>query len=98
MTLPKLWVPAAKVTIDCARLPPTGAETGMDDDVWWLHLYVMFSRATRMSDMLLLRPPPRALLERGPPANVSERLQKFADRADVCRQGALRIARDLGLM
>ncbi len=98
MALPKLWTPTAKVTIDCARLPPTGAETDMDDDVWWLHLYVMFSRATRMSDMLLLRPPPRALLERGPPANVREQLQKFADRADVCRQGALLIARDLGLM
>ena len=98
MALPKLWVLAAKVTIDCARLPPTGAETDMDDDVWWLHLYVMFSRATRMSDMLLLRPPPRALLERGPPANVREQLQKFADRADVCRRGALLIARDFGMM
>ena len=86
---------APKVTIDCARLPPTAAETDMDDDA---HLYVMFSRGTRMSDMLLLRPPPHALLERGPPASVREQLQKFADRADVCRQGALLIARDFGMM
>ena len=88
----------SKVTIDCARLPVTGKETDMDDDVWWLHLYVMFSRATRMSDMLLLRSPPRALLERGPPANVQIQLQRFAERAGICREGALRIARDFGLM
>ena len=50
-----------------------------------------------MSDMLLLRPPPRELLERGPPASVKTQLQRFADRADVCRQGALQIARDLGM-
>lgn len=86
------------VTIDCARLPPTGATNGMDDDVWWLHLYVMFSRATRMCDMLLLRPPPRELLERGPPANVRKQMQRFANRADVCRQGAIQIARDLGML
>jgi len=35
------------VTIDCARKPPVGMQ-GMDDDGWWLHLYVMFSRATRL--------------------------------------------------
>ena len=70
----------------------------MDDDVWWLHLYVMISRVTRMSDMLILRPPPRELLERGPPANVRAQLQRFAERADVCREGAFQIARDLGLL
>ena len=86
------------VTIDCARLSPTGAATGMDDDGWWLHLYVMFSRATRMSDMLLLRPPPRELLERGPPASVRTQLQRFVHRAEVCREGAFQIARDIGLM
>ena len=93
-----LAIIAAQVTIDCARLPPTAGTTGMDDDTWWLHLYVMFSRATRMSDMLLLRPPPRELLERGPPASVKTQLRRFAERADVCRQGALQIARDLGMI
>ena len=86
------------VTIDCARLPPTGGPRDMDDDVWWLHLYVMFSRPTRMSDMLFLRPPPRSLLERGPPANVEAQLQKFTERAAVCKEGALSIARELGLL
>ena len=69
----------------------------MDDVMWWLHLYVMFSRATRISDMLILRLLPRELLERGP-ANVRAQLQRFAERADVCREGAVQIARDLGLL
>ena len=49
----------AGVTIDCDGNEPRGTS----DDEWWLNLYVMFSRVTRMADMLLLRPPPRQLLE-----------------------------------
>ena len=66
----------AAVTIDCARNEPQG-QRGTTDDAWWLNLYVMFSRVTRMSDMLLLRPPPRTLLERGPPASVRKALKRF---------------------
>ena len=38
-----------------------------------------------MDDMLLLRPPPRTLLERGPPASVCAALQRFeeAERATI---------------
>ena len=50
-----------KVTIDCARNEPQG-KRGTSEDEWWLNLYVMFSRVTKMEDMLLLRPPPRTLL------------------------------------
>ena len=67
--------------VDCAR------EANKDDDDWWLHLYVMFSRVTSLSDLLLLRPPPRELLERGPPAAVAERLKELQERATVCRTG-----------
>jgi hypothetical protein len=67
-----------KVTMDCARNEPQG-NRGTSDDEWWLNLYVMFSRVTRMEDMLLLRPPPRTLLERGPPASVREALQRFEE-------------------
>ena len=59
------------VTMDCARIEPKGRQ-GASDEQWWLHLYVMFSRATCMEDMLLLRPPPRGHWESGPPASVSE--------------------------
>ena len=64
----------AAVTIDCARNEPQG-QRGTSDDAWWLNLYVMFSRVTKVEDMLLLRLPPRTLLERGPPAAVREALQ-----------------------
>ena len=43
------------VTIDCARNEPQGMR-GTNDEQWWLNLYVMFSRVTRMEDMLILRP------------------------------------------
>ena len=77
-----------KVTIDCARLE--GAH-GKGDDDWWLNLYVMFSRVTRMDDMLLLRPPPRKLLERGPPTSVQQALRRFekAHRATMARATGL---------
>ena len=43
------------VTIDCARKEKTSltCRQGMDDDVWWLHLYVMLSRATRRRPLLM---------------------------------------------
>ena len=59
--------------VDCARLPE------MDDDSWWLHLYVMFSRVTALGDLLLLRPPPRDVLERGPPAAIAEKVAAFSE-------------------
>ena len=71
--------------VDCARLPE------LSDDNWWLHLYVMFSRVTSLENLLLLRPPPRELLERGPPEAIVERLKEFQQRAQRCRAGALRL-------
>ncbi|CAK9002078.1 Uncharacterized protein (Fragment) [Durusdinium trenchii] len=71
--------------VDCARLPE------LDDDNWWLHLYVMFSRVTSLDDLLLLRPPPREILERGPPESIVARVAEFQKRAERCRDGALRL-------
>ncbi len=86
----------AGVTIDCARNEPQ-ANRGTSDDEWWLNLYVMFSRATRMDDMLLLRPPPRQLLERGPPASVREALRRFERVEADTVADALRKAKELGI-
>jgi hypothetical protein len=83
------------VTLDCARY--LDGLCGMQDAEWWLHLYVMFSRVTRMSDMLLLRPPPRSFLERGPPAGVRAALSRFAGRAATCRSEATELARLFGM-
>lgn len=78
-------------TIDCARAQ-SGGRTGMPDDDWWLHLYVLFSRCTCMDSMLLLRPPPRDLLERGPPPHVQEALQRFNVKIGTSRKAAEELA------
>ena len=72
-----------------------GNSEGMSDDNWWLNLYVMFSRVTRMSDMLLLRPPPRKLLERSPPANIQEQPDIFAQGIENSTVHAEELARQL---
>ena len=46
----------AGVVIDCGR--HESGNTKKEDGDWWLELYVMLSRATRLSDLLLLRAPP----------------------------------------
>ena len=84
------------VTIDCARLFTQGKQ-GMSDGQWWLHLYVMLSRATCLEDMLLLRPPPRELLERGPPATVKAALQQFEEKIAVSERAALELAASIGI-
>ena len=58
---------------------------GLEDDDWWLAIYVMLSRARKLTNMILLGLTPQVedLLRRGPPANlinVTERLEKAANR------------------
>ena len=67
------------MTIDCAQDTSIGKPEEREE-TWWLHLYVMLSRATCMEDMLLLRPPPREVLQKGPPPSVLKALQKFDER------------------
>ena len=78
------------VTIDCARIEEAGR--GMKEGDWWLNLYVMFSRATQMQDMLLLRPPPRSFLEDGPPSSVRAALTQFEATAASSRLEAEHMA------
>ena len=84
------------VTIDCARLEPA-SKTGMKDDIWWFHLYVLLSRATRMDDLLLLRPPPRELLEKGPPQSIMTALQQFEAKRLASELEAEAYARRIGI-
>ena len=84
------------VTIDCARIEPQG-RLGTKDSAWWLHLYVMFSRATCMEDMLLLRPPPRELLESGPPVSVQKALERFEAKITESVEAAAALAEELGI-
>ena len=70
----------------------------MSDETWWFHLYVMLSRATRMQDLLLLRPPPKDLLERGPPGAILRALQRFVHLERDSVVEAAQLCEDLGIV
>ena len=83
------------VIIDCAR--KEDGQHPMEPSDWWLHLYVMLSRATSLDDLLLLRAPDSSFLLQGPPPQLAEKLQIFTERVDNCREHAAQLAADLGL-
>ena len=66
------------------------------DEDWWLDLYVMLSRATRLEDILLARAPPSTFLLQGPPKSLKQQLLTFASCTEACRQHALELAVELG--
>ena len=82
------------VIIDCGR-HETGAHQKEDDD-WWLDLYVMLLRATRLDDLLLMRAPPLAFFVKGPPKTLQKQLTKFARRTNLCRRAAEQLVVNLG--
>lgn len=82
------------VLIDCGR---QGGTDKKEDDDWWLDLYVMPSRATRLQDLLLLRPPDLDFFAKGPPKSLRKQLAKPARRTEACRMRAKEIASELGL-
>ena len=64
---------------------------------FWLHLYVMLSRATSSSDLLVLRGPPVDFLKTGPPPEITAKLRRFDQRVKRCRESAFALAHTLGL-
>ena len=74
-----------------------GSKDPNEKDNWWLHLYVMLSRATSAKDILLVRAPDVEFLTQGPPADLAARLRIFQARTAACRREAERLARELGL-
>ena len=83
------------VILDCGR--HEGGNHPKEDDDWWLDLYVMLSRATRLEDLLLLRAPDLEFFAKGPPKKLRKQLAKFAKRTEACRKEAMKIAMELGL-
>ena len=79
---------------DCGR--QEGGAHPKEDDDWWLDLYVMLSRATKLEDLLLLRAPDLDFFAKGPPKTLRKQLAKFAKRTESCRKEAEKIARELG--
>ena len=74
-----------------------GSKDPKERDNWWLHLYVMLSRATSARDIVLVRAPDVDFLTQGPPADLAAKLRTFQTRTAACRNEALGIARDLRL-
>ena len=72
------------VIIDCGR--QEGGAHPKEDDDWWLDLYVMLSRATRLDDLLLMRAPDLSFFAKGPPKTLRTQLAKFASRTNACRK------------
>ena len=50
-----------------------------------------------MEDMLLLRPPPRELLEAGPPAEVRAALEQFEAKIADSTAAAMALAESIGM-
>ena len=83
------------VIIDCGR--QAGGAHPKEDDDWWLDLYVMLSRATRLDDLLLLRAPSLDFFAKGPPKTLRKQLAKFSRRIVTCRKHAEKLAKEFGL-
>ena len=74
-----------------------GYKDSDDMGSFWLHLYVMLSRATSSENLLMLRDPGVDFLTTGPPPDLAARLRTFDARTKRCRVAAEQLARDLGL-
>ena len=83
------------VIIDAGRRQ--GGQNPTRDDDYWLHLYVMLSRATDLNDILIARAPPAEFLDHGPPDTLARSLRTFASRTASCRKRAEKLAAELGL-
>ena len=66
-----------------------------------LNLAMFFKHGGRLrlatKDMLLLRPPPRAILEAGPPASVKKALEVFESKNTESTDAALLLATAMGM-
>jgi len=82
------------VLIDCAKRELGAHPTDPND--FWLHMYVMLSRATSLRDIILIRAPDKAFLLQGPPADLQKRLKMFRARVDSCSRKAVALAKELG--
>ena len=82
------------VLIDCAKRELGAHPTDAND--FWLHMYVMLSRATSLRDIILIRAPDKAFLLQGPPADLQKRLNMFRARVESCSRKAVVLAKELG--
>ena len=72
---------------------------GMEDDIWWLNVYVMLSRARKLDSLILvgLSPQVRALLEAGPPAYIRQKIHTLQAKSIRTLRRAECLASDMNL-
>ena len=72
---------------------------GMVDDIWWLNVYVMLSRARKLDNLILvgLTTQVKELLEAGPPQYILKQLEQFQKKAARTQHDVEQVARDMGL-
>ena len=72
---------------------------GMADDIWWLNIYVMLSRARKLDNLILagLTPQIKEMLEAGPPAYIREKIKARQAKAALSMRKAERLANEMGL-
>ena len=72
---------------------------GMENDIWWLNVYVMLSRARKLDNLILvgLTPQIRALLEAGPPAYIRQKIQTLQAKSMSTLRHAERLASDMNI-
>ena len=73
---------------------------GMTDDIWWLNVYVMLSRAKKLENLILigLTPKVRELFEQGPPAYIRDQIRALQVKAARTKVTAEQTAREMGLL
>ena len=72
---------------------------GMTDDIWWLNVYVLLSRPTQLSNLILagLDDKLKNLLEGGPPKYIRAKIQQLQTKAQETAKRAAVLAASLGL-
>ncbi len=70
----------------------------MDDDIWWLNIYVMLSRARKLSSLILigLTDDVRKLMEIGPRKYIRFQMQRLQDKANSSMREAETLAKTMG--
>ena len=72
---------------------------GVMNDIWWLNVYVMLSRARKLDNLILvgLTPQIRELLEAGPPPYIRDRIKALQAKAARTMRDAVQLASEMGL-
>ena len=82
---------AQGLTLEGGVVVDLGRAGGLEDDDWWLAIYVMLSRARKLENMILIgfSQQVQDLLRRGPPANLIKVTDTLEQKADKTMTGLI---------